>query len=60
MGSRTVPNARMVIGREGWALAASRRRVMLRRKGGSSSFSSESEVRDKVGDEVVRDKVRRA
>lgn len=60
-GSRTVPDARMVIGREGWVLA-SRRRVMFRRKG-SSAFSSlllEWEERERVGDEVVRDKVRRA
>lgn len=54
--SRTVPDARMVMGREEWALV-SRRRVMFRRK--ESSFSLESEDRERVGDEVVRDKVRR-
>lgn len=52
-----MPDARMVMGREEWALV-SRRRVMFGRKG--SSFSLESEERERVGDEVVRDKVRRA
>lgn len=57
VGSRTVPDARMMMGREEWALV-SRRRVMFGRKG--SSFSLEWEERERVGDEVVRDKVRRA
>lgn len=54
-GSRTVPDVAMVMGREGWALA-SMRRVMLRRKGSDL----EGEERERVGDEVERDKVRRA
>lgn len=54
--SRTVPDVAMVMGREGWALA-SMRRVMLRRKG---SDSEGGEERERVGDEVERDKVRSA
>ena len=54
VGSRTVSNVTMVMGREGWALP-SRRRVMLRRKGSDSE-----EEREMVGDEVERAKVRSA
>lgn len=54
-GSRTVPDVAMVIGRDGSALA-SRRRVILRRKGSDP----EGEERETVGDEVERVKVRSA
>lgn len=58
VGSRTVPDTRMVIWRKAGALASSRRRVMFRRKG--TSWESELGEIQRVGDEVVRAKVKRA
>lgn len=56
MGSRTVSDVTIVMGREGWALP-SRQRAMLRRKG---SDSDEEEERDRVGDEIEWVRVRSA
>lgn len=56
VGSRTVPDVAIVMGREACALA-SRRRVMFRRKGSDSEGEEEREI---VRDEVERIKVRSA